>query len=277
MRLMRRLSPPIVGVTLTSFVLSLMPPRIARAESGEPASKVESTPAPAQPVASDLQSGNEPAQSMSVTDNLASPSVDTTAPVPAAVPTAPTPLEPVALPSGADKSGVTSKSISVPKGAGTIQGMEESFSAQLSTGIATFSVPIALPAARGGAQPSLGLSYSSSGGSGVVGMGWSIGVPFIARQTDRGVPRYDDQGIWHAGQDHFVFNGGQELVPICTVTAQLGCDGAIQGSAGPGDAVGTASEVMPAWAAGHQYFRPRVEGSSGHRTTKPGECKTRAE
>ena len=75
-------------------------------------------------------------------------------------------IETVALPSGADKSGVTSKSISVPKGAGTIQGMEESFSAQLSTGIATFSVPIALPAARGGAQPSLGLSYSSRGGGG---------------------------------------------------------------------------------------------------------------
>jgi RHS repeat-associated protein len=161
----------------------------------------------------------------------------------------PDPIDTLALPSGADKSGVTSKAISVPKGAGTIQGMEESFSAQLSTGIATFSVPLALPAARGGAQPSLGLSYSSSGGVGVTGVGWSIGVPFIARQTDRGVPRYGDQAQFHPEQDRFVFNGGQELVPICVVAAGLSCSGAL------------ASEAMPGWAAGWQYFRPRVEGS----------------
>ena len=70
--------------------------------------------------------------------------------------------------------------------------MGESFSAQLSTGIATFSVPFSLPHARGGAQPALGLSYSSSGGFGLGGVGWDVGVPFIARQTDRGVPSYID-------------------------------------------------------------------------------------
>ena len=159
------------------------------------------------------------------------------------------PVSTIALPTGADKSGVTSKAISVPKGAGTIKGMEESFSAQLSTGIATFSVPLALPAARGGAQPSLGLSYSSSGGVGVAGTGWSIGVPFIARQTDRGIPRYGDSAGFDPDQDRFVFNGGQELVPICVVGAGLSCAGALS------------LEVMPAWATGWQYFRPRVEGS----------------
>jgi RHS repeat-associated protein len=154
-----------------------------------------------------------------------------------------------ALPTGGDKSGVTSQSISVPKGAGTIQGMGESFSAQLSTGIATFTVPFSLPAARGGAQPSLGLSYSSSSGAGLAGMGWSVGVPYIARQTDRGLPTYDDQADWHPNQDRFVFNGGQELVPICLVGAGGACTGKLTG------------EVMPTWAAGYQYFRPRVEGS----------------
>src|SRR6185369_16286663 len=117
--------------------------------------------------------------------------------------------QPLALPSGADKSGVTSKAISLPQGSGKIQGMGESFSAQLSTGIATFSVPFSLPHARGGAQPSLGLSYSSGSGAGLAGMGWDVGVPFIARQTDRGLPGYDDQAGFHANQDHFVFNGGQ--------------------------------------------------------------------
>jgi hypothetical protein len=103
---------------------------------------------------------------------------------------------------------VSAQSISVPKGPGTIEGMGESFSAQASTGIATFSVPFALPAARGDAQPSLGLSYSSASGSGVAGVGWSVGVPFIARETDRGLPGYEDSSTWHARQDRFVYNGG---------------------------------------------------------------------
>jgi RHS repeat-associated protein len=157
--------------------------------------------------------------------------------------------EALALPTGGDKSGVTSQSISVPKGSGTIQGMGESFSAQLSTGIATFSVPFALLAARGGAQPSLGLSYSSASGAGLAGMGWSVGVPYIARQTDRGLPSYNEGSEFDINQDRFVFNGGQELVPICTVGQGLECAGKLTG------------EAMPPWAAGAQYFRPRVEGS----------------
>jgi RHS repeat-associated protein len=161
-------------------------------------------------------------------------------------------LAAVAPGGAADKSGASSQVISVPKGSGTIEGMGESFSAQLSTGIATFSVPFALPAARGGAQPSLGLSYSSSSGWGVAGQGWDVGAPFIARQTDRGVPGYDDRQDYWPGQDRFVFNGGQELVPICTVTgtdAAPTCDGALAG------------EEMPPWSLGSQYFRARVEGS----------------
>jgi RHS repeat-associated protein len=158
---------------------------------------------------------------------------------------------PLSLPTGGDKTGVSSQMISVPQGSGKIQGMGESFSMQLSTGVATFSVPFALPAARGGASPTLGLSYSSGGGHGLAGVGWDIGVPFIARQTDRGIPLYQDPAPgagWTATQDRFVFNGGQELVPICLVGANC-------------DSLALNGETMPAWASGWQYFRPRVEGS----------------
>ncbi|MBH9796801.1 SpvB/TcaC N-terminal domain-containing protein, partial [Clostridioides difficile] len=79
-----------------------------------------------------------------------------------------------------------------PQGSGKIQGMGESFSAQLSTGIGTYSVPFALPRARGAAQPGLSLSYSSSMGHGLAGIGWDLGAPYIARQTVRGLPTYDD-------------------------------------------------------------------------------------
>jgi len=153
----------------------------------------------------------------------------------------PTTVTTKALPTGENKTGVSAQSISVPKGPGTIEGMGESFSAQASTGIATFSVPFALPKARGDVQPSLGLSYSSARGSGVAGVGWSVGVPFIARQTDRGLPSYDDEATWHWQQDRFVYNGGQELVPVVELLT---------------------GESVPEWAgAGWQYFRPRVEGS----------------
>jgi hypothetical protein len=157
-------------------------------------------------------------------------------------------IAPFALPTGGDKTGVSSQAISVPQGAGKIQGMGESFSTQLSTGVATYSVPFGLIPARGAAQPSLVLAYSSGAGHGIAGTGWDVGWPHVARQTDRGLPTYDDRAQWHPQQDRFVFGGGQELVPICTVQGTA-CSGALDG------------EVMPAWADRWQYFRSRVEGS----------------
>ncbi len=140
--------------------------------------------------------------------------------------------------------------LSLPQGAGKVRGMGESFSAELSTGIARYQIPFELPAARGGAQPSLALSYSSAGGHGLAGVGWGFGAPTISRQIDRGVPKYQDPtpaGPWHPEQDRFV-SGADELVPICLVS------GTACTEAEPG-------EVMPAWASGWQYFRARVEGS----------------
>ncbi len=140
--------------------------------------------------------------------------------------------------------------VSLPQGAGKVRGMGESFSAELSTGIARYQIPFDLPPARGGAQPSLSLAYSSSGGRGLAGVGWGFGAPAISRQIDRGVPKYQDPapgGPWHPEQDRFV-SGTDELVPICPVSGTT-CSGAEPG------------EVMPAWAAGWQYFRARVEGT----------------
>ncbi|MDH5672574.1 MAG: hypothetical protein OEZ06_10525, partial [Myxococcales bacterium] len=73
-----------------------------------------------------------------------------------------------ALPDGAPKSAVTPQAISLPKAEGSIEGMGESFTPNLSAGTGTFSVPIALPPGRAGVQPSLSLSYGTSGGNGMV-------------------------------------------------------------------------------------------------------------
>lgn len=250
---LRRRRAPIALMICATFVwsLALAVPRTARAEEPmqdlEPAQTVAPPPAIEQPsssaetpapvkVGDPAPTDEKPQKPLDVSPKIgdlkATPELDA----------------PKSLPSGADKSGVSSQAISVPQGSGKIQGMGESFSAQLSTGIATFTVPFSLPSARGGAQPSLSLSYSSGGGHGIAGVGWEIGAPFIARQTDRGLPSYDDASDWTPNQDRFVFNGGQELVPICKVGTN--CAGALQ-----------TGEVMPDWATGWQYFRPRVEGS----------------
>src|SRR5205085_1167311 len=139
--------------------------------------------------------------------------------------------------------------VSLPAGAGKIQGMGESFTAELSTGVGGYSIPLKSGGARGGAQPSLSLNYTSSRGHGVAGLGWSLGgVAFVARQTDRGVPGYQDPpggGAWNPTQDRFVFGGGQELVPICRVS-----NAACESGEPLRDDGANAKEVLPAWANG---------------------------
>ena len=46
--------------------------------------------------------------------------------------------------------------------------------AGVSGGAATYNIPIDIPPGRGGVQPNISLNYSSRGGSGIAGMGWSI-------------------------------------------------------------------------------------------------------
>ena len=154
---------------------------------------------------------------------------------------------------GSTKTGVSGQSISVPKGAGKIDGLGESFTAQPSTGVAMFTVPLKLPAPRGRLELGLSLSYSSGSGAGIAGMGWDLAWPAISRQTDRALPKYDDQADWHPRQDRFVF-GGVELVPIGVIHngSCVTPNGACQYVEG---------EQFPASVEGWQYFRARIEGS----------------
>ncbi|NIS33621.1 MAG: hypothetical protein GWO04_28310, partial [Actinobacteria bacterium] len=67
------------------------------------------------------------------------------------------------------------------------------------------SVPIELPSYRS-ITPAVSLGYSSSGGNGLVGVGWSLtGFETIERRQNRtGAPRYD-------GSDTFVYAGDELL------------------------------------------------------------------
>jgi RHS repeat-associated protein len=105
-----------------------------------------------------------------------------------------------------DKSGVKASVLSLPTGAGSIEGLGESFEPQLNTGGSTYGVTIALPPGRAGLLPSVRLDYNSYTGNGICGIGWSLEFPSIKRQTDKGFPEYDSM-------DSFVHQG-EELVPL---------------------------------------------------------------
>ncbi|MDY0002110.1 MAG: toxin TcdB middle/N-terminal domain-containing protein [Polyangia bacterium] len=121
----------------------------------------------------------------------------------------------------APKSGIAPGVISLPKGPGSVQGLGESFQPDLNTGSMAYRVPIKVPAGVGKLTPELSLSYSSGGGNGEVGFGWSLGTPRIALRTEKGIPRYD-------GTDIFTISGvgSGELVPLGNGIYRLEVEGA---------------------------------------------------
>lgn len=106
----------------------------------------------------------------------------------------------------------------MPKGGGALRGMGEKFSANPATGTASLSIPIAAPPGRGGFELGLQISYDSGGGNGPFGLGFRLSVPAIARKTDRGVPRYIDDGD---DADVFVLSGAEDLVPVVDARGEV--------------------------------------------------------
>jgi hypothetical protein len=83
---------------------------------------------------------------------------------------------------------------SLPKGGGAIQSIGKGWGAVGTTGAASFDIALPISAGRGYA-PGLGLSYQSSVGNGVFGLGWNIGLGRVARRTSKGVPTYTDADV----------------------------------------------------------------------------------
>ena len=107
-----------------------------------------------------------------------------------------------------NKSGVADQVISLPTGGGAIKGLGDTFSPDLHTGTGNLSVPIVIPPGRGGVQPDLTLVYSTGNGNGPFGLGWSLNVPGVSRDTSKRLPIYDDT------QDIFLISGAEQLVPM---------------------------------------------------------------
>jgi len=75
-------------------------------------------------------------------------------------------------------------------------------------GTVNLGYPVEIPSGRAGLMPQVGLSYSSTGGDGLVGIGWNLGTGLgvISRTTRHGQICYDQRDI-------FTFNG-KRLVKV---------------------------------------------------------------
>lgn len=84
---------------------------------------------------------------------------------------------------GDARAGLDSFSYRLNGGAGGVAGEGASGAGvDTNTGAAQTGVTFDLPAARGAAQPTLSLAYSSRAGDGEAGLGWQLAHPSIARK-----------------------------------------------------------------------------------------------
>lgn len=105
------------------------------------------------------------------------------------------------------QTGVSDDRVNLPEGPGSLDGVGDNTSIDPNMGMMRYTVPVQLPIGFQGTTPSLALAYGSGGGSGVLGIGWSLDMPSIERATLFGLPEYSED-------DHFVANGGDLLVRV---------------------------------------------------------------
>ncbi len=99
-----------------------------------------------------------------------------------------------------DKSGASPSVLVLPTGPGSISGIGENVQANLNMGMMSYPITIILPKGRGTATPSMSVTYSSSGGAGLMGIGWNLGAGGeLTRLTVRGLPTYKNEDLFYAG------------------------------------------------------------------------------
>ncbi len=111
---------------------------------------------------------------------------------------------------GIAQTGVSDDRVSLPEGPGSLEGVGDDVAIDPNMGAMSYNVEIKLPMGFARVQPELGLSYSSSGGASIVGMGWSMKTSSIERLTLWGVPRYDIDDEWSDNGAQLVYVGGSE-------------------------------------------------------------------
>lgn len=93
-----------------------------------------------------------------------------------------------------------------------------------SRGQVEYSIPLAVPPGRAGMTPQLALSYSSGGGDGLLGLGWSIsGLSMISRCPATTAQDSFKGGINFDANDRFCFDG-QRLIAVAGVDGAAGTE-----------------------------------------------------
>ena len=116
---------------------------------------------------------------------------------------------------GADKSGVSPNSISIPTGPGSIEGLGESFQPVLNSGTAHYAVKLAVPPGTSGQRPSLALQYEGGSGNGILGFGWSLPTPCVQYRSDEGIPTYGAR-FGFAREDRFINDAREKGLGLVT-------------------------------------------------------------
>lgn len=104
-------------------------------------------------------------------------------------------------------AGVSDERVNLPNAPGAIAGVAENASVEGNQGGMSYSVNVEVPKGFPGLTPEIAFNYSSSGGSDVLGMGWSVPNLSIERMTSKGLQKYDLA-------DRFVVGGSDELVRV---------------------------------------------------------------
>ncbi|TNE43863.1 MAG: hypothetical protein EP343_32355 [Deltaproteobacteria bacterium] len=105
----------------------------------------------------------------------------------------------------AQTSGMSSNVLVLPTGPGSLGGIGENVQANLNMGMMSYPIDIVLPKGRHNVQPNIRVTYNSSAGAGMMGIGWSLQTGgAIERLTVRGLPTYTNQDKFYGGTGELV-------------------------------------------------------------------------
>ena len=131
----------------------------------------------------------------------------------------------------------------------------------VSGGAAAYTIPIVVPPGRAGMQPSLSLNYSSRGGNGDLGMGWSLsGLSAITRCPATKAQDGYTQGVTYSATYDRLCLDGQHLIAVTGVYGSSGSvyrtelDSLVRVTLNGGTINSTSSEFEVDYEDGHKSF-----------------------
>ena len=124
--------------------------------------------------------------------------------------------------------GFDAQAPSLPSGGGAIGGLGETFAPDLSTGTATFHLPLDIPNGPNDIAPRLGLQYDSGRTNGPFGMGFALPLARILRSTANRFPHFDES-------DTLMLEGAGEVLVLPGKRYRLQVDGGLWNIEAEGD------------------------------------------